>query len=183
MPPLARRLLIVFAAATAVAAVVITGLWMSGRFADHTSTTEDASATPPPAGSVSGPVDGSTAITVVEPGPAQPVATDAAPVTAGGAVDVVVTYADWDASSGVLEVSGFVSGAVEEDGTCRVTARSEGRTATAERVGIADATTTSCGTLVIPRSDVSPGTWDVVLSYESPTSSGRSTSNSVSVTA
>ena len=183
MPPRARRILLVVTAATAVAAVGLAGLWASGRLTDPTPAAGDTSATPPPAGSVSGPVDGSSAITVVEPGPGTAVATDPAPVTAGGTVDVVVTYADWQGSSGVLEVAGFVAGVVEEGGTCQVTARSQGRTARAETVGIADATTTSCGTLVIPRADVSPGTWDIVLSYESPTSSGASASTSVSVTA
>jgi hypothetical protein len=182
MAPVVRRLLIVATATTAVVATVIAGLWMSGRLGGSTPTEGDPAATPPPAGTVNRPVDGSSELTVVEPGPGQPVATDEAPGSTEGTVHVVLTYAGWDGATGVLEVAGFVSGVVEEDGTCRATARSEGRTATAKTVAIADATTTSCGTLVIPRAEVSRGTWDVVLSYESPTSNGQSSPTSVQVT-
>ena len=86
-----------------------------------------------------------------------------------------------DDPGGVLEVTGFVSGVIEDGGTCRLTAERGGRTATAEKPGLADATTTSCGTLQIRGADLSPGTWDVVLSYESARASGESAAASVAV--
>ena len=171
------------AATTVVVAGVVGGLWVSGyRLAGPDSGAEDSDTPPPPAGAVAGPVSGSDAIQLVEPGPGRAAATDEPPATAGGSVDVVVTHADWDDSGGMLEVAGFVSGVVEDGGTCRLTATSDRRTTTTETLGAADATTTSCGTLTIPRADLSPGTWDLVLSYESPRASGASASSSLSVT-
>jgi hypothetical protein len=181
MSPLLRRPLIAVAATTVVVAGVVGGLWVSGyRLAGPDSGTEDF-ATPPPAGAVAGWVGGSDAIQVIEPGPGRTAATDESPQTEGGSVDVVVTRADWDDTGGMLEVAGFVSGVVEDGGTCRLTATSSRRTATTETPAAADATTTSCGTLAIPRADLSPGTWDVVLSYESPRASGESAPASLSV--
>jgi hypothetical protein len=183
MSPLARRLLIAGIATTLVVAAVVAGLWLSGGgLADPGPEASESAAPPPPAGSAAGPVAGSEAIEVLEPGPVRSVATDEPPVTAGGSADVIVTHADWDGSSGMLEVAGFVSGVVEDGGTCRLTATSQGRTATTEAPGAADATTTSCGTLVIPRADLSSGTWVVVLGYESPQATGASAPASLSVT-
>src|SRR4051812_43209107 len=59
---------------------------------------------------------------VAEPTAGQVVATDPPPQTAGGSVDVVVTFAAWDAPAGVaavdgksgsVKVNGYVSGVVE----------------------------------------------------------------------
>lgn len=183
MFPLLRRMLLVLTAMAAVGGIVIAGLSVAGLgWADPGSTETDRSVAPPPAGSPAPPVDGSDAVRVVEPGPGAPVVTDEAPPTDGGAVQVVVTYADWNDSESVLEVTGFVSGVVEDGGTCRLTAQSQAATATVETSGIADASTTSCGTLMIPGADLAPGTWDVVLSYESSRASGESLAASVEVT-
>jgi hypothetical protein len=47
-----------------------------------------------------------------------------------------------------------------------------GATASAQSQGAADASTTSCGQLLVPASDLSPGTWAVDVTYSSP--SGKS---------
>jgi hypothetical protein len=92
-----------------------------------------------------------------------------------GDVAVVVTYAGWEPSEDAAEVSGFVAGVVEAGGTCRLELRSRGgRTAGVESEAQPDASTTVCGTLSVPRRELSEGTWTAVLSYESGTSSASS---------
>jgi hypothetical protein len=182
MSPLVRRLLIAVAATTLVVAAVLAGLWIAGGGLDDQTPTAGGAGPPPRGGRPGPPTGGSPGGAVVEPGPGQDVATDPAPVDTPGVATVFVTYAGWDASGGGLEVTGFVSGVVEDGGTCRLTATSGGRTAGQESPGVADATTTSCGTLVIPQAELSPGTWDVVLSYESSRVSGASAPTPVSVT-
>ena len=159
-------------AVVAVLAAVLAALWVTrtdpadsaaASAAPSTSTAPPAaeSARPNPAGSVAG---GDTEA-VVDP-PAEPDA---------GNVAVVVTYAGWEPSEDAAEVSGFVAGVVEAGGTCRLELRSRGgRTAGVETEAEPDASTTVCGTLSVPRQELSEGTWTAVLSYESATSSAAS---------
>jgi hypothetical protein len=44
-----------------------------------------------------------------------------------------------------------------------------------------DASTTSCGSIVVPMDRLGAGTWRVVLSYASPSSAGSSTPVDVTV--
>jgi hypothetical protein len=111
---------------------------------------------------------------VVEPTDGQSIATDGPAPTAGGEVAPLITQAGWATSGTVVEVSGFVSGVVEDGGTCLVTLTHGGDTVTASREGLADATTTACGVIELGDPDMSSGWWQAVLSYESKTSSGTS---------
>lgn len=99
------------------------------------------------------------------------VATDPAP-TVGPAADALlqITYAAWDATAGGVAVDGFVHSVVEETGTCTLTLTKDGVTATTSVPGARSASTTSCGGAIVPGSDLTPGTWTAVLTYESPTS-------------
>jgi len=178
-----RRLLIPVLAIALLAAVVLAGLWVArDRDSSETAAASAAPSTQPlsalPEAAATQP--GSQ---VLEPGPEQVVATDEAPVTTGGDVDVFVTYAGWDAGTGEVEVAGFVSGVIEDGGTCRLTAERNGATASAESPGMANASTTSCGSLLLSGDELGAGTWSVVLSYESATSAGSSSSTTVEVTA
>jgi hypothetical protein len=176
-----RRLLIPVVVIALLAAAILAGLWVT-RGQDSSETAADSAApSTQPLSALPGAATTQPGSQVLEPGPEQVVATDEAPVTTGGDVDVVVTYADWDAGADVIEVSGFVSGVVEDGGTCRLTAEGKGTTASAESTGMADASTTSCGSVLLPGDQLSAGTWKVVLSYESATSSGSSDPTTVAV--
>jgi hypothetical protein len=177
-----RKRLALAAAGVLVVAGVLGGLWLSGDRgqdrADGAATTGHAATTPdvalpvpssfptasagtttPAAGRSTDPVAVGTE--VLEPGPDAPVATDR-PATSAGRV-VVVTYADW--VDGGVEVDGYVSGSVEDGGTCRLTLTQGNQVRTAEGAGMADASTTSCGSLVVPGGGLPAGDWDAVLAY------------------
>lgn len=169
-----RPLLGGLAVALAVgAALVAVALWFRGEG------TEETSADPPaPTAVPSAPSDPQprplTADEVAEPTPGQLVATDERAPTSGGEVSVQITQAGWGTSGTAVEVSGFVSGVVEDGGTCRVTLTHDGETVTGENAGLADATTTVCGVIEVGDVEMSSGWWQAVLSYESATSTGTS---------
>lgn len=102
---------------------------------------------------------------------AEPEPVPAAPGAIG--VDVLVTYAEWNAADSVVEVGAYVA-AVENAGTCTLTLTSAGRTATATMSALPDAATMSCGGLVVPRAQLAAGTWSAVVGYASATSTGTS---------
>jgi hypothetical protein len=108
-----------------------------------------------------------TGTAAVSPPPANPddVATDAP-----HAIDanVQITYALADDSAGGVTVGGYVAGLIEDGGTCAMTLTLDGHSASAQSAGLADASTTSCGQLLVPFSELSPGTWAVDVTYSSP---------------
>lgn len=117
----------------------------------------------------------------VEPGPNQPVATDPPAPESGGAVQVVVTYADWDASGHQVEVAGYVSGVVEAGGTCTLTLVKGAEKVSSTAAAEPDASTMTCGSLDIPGAKVSAGQWRATMSYRSSTSHGESAPVDVTV--
>jgi hypothetical protein len=157
--------------AVAVVAVAAGAIWVATR-ADTdaepgaAATTTDAAATPTPR-----PL---TADEVPEPTPGQEIATDDPVPTSGGEVTPVITQAGWAPSGTAVEVSGFVQGVIEDGGTCRITLTHDGQSVTAEREGLADATTTACGSVELGDAEMDSGWWQAVLTYESSTSSGSS---------
>lgn len=94
---------------------------------------------------------------------------------------VAVSFAQWDDAGDALQAGGYVSPVVEDGGTCTLSLRKEQRTVEAGVTGVADATTTVCGGFSVPAADLSPGTWTVVLRYDSATTSGSSEPISVEV--
>jgi hypothetical protein len=169
-----RRLLLTVVGTLLVAGAVLAGLWVNDRTAFRQPAPQPAAVpaagTPGPAGRPDDP----GATEVLEPGPGQPVAMDDQPSPSGGNVDVHVTYASWVAEDGGLEVDGFISGVVEDGGVCRVSATRAGTTLTADGQGLGDASTTSCGAVLLRNPRLTEGEWSVVLSYTSPTSTGKS---------
>lgn len=79
----------------------------------------------------------------------------------------------WSDSAANPTVNGYVSGVVEDGGTCTLTLRNGNKVVTQSRQAVANATNTSCGQTAIPHS-ISPGAWQATLSYSSPTSQGTS---------
>ncbi|MBU5424017.1 hypothetical protein KQI48_15215 [Cellulomonas hominis] len=104
--------------------------------------------------------------------PADPPAS-AEPAPAGG-LSVVITFAE--VVQGALEVGSYVEGTIEDGGTCALSARSGSTTRDDDHEGVADATTTSCGTLSVPASS---GTWKVTVSYDSPSGRGQASTTVV----
>lgn len=91
-----------------------------------------------------------------------------------GSADVVLSSAYWDPAEAALLADGYVGSVVEEGGTCTLEVSREGSVVRATAEGLADATTTVCGGLALPGDELGPGTWSVVLRYESDGASGES---------
>jgi hypothetical protein len=105
---------------------------------------------PDPTGTVPG------AVAPAAPGPGDPRA----------AVEITIAFAGWEPGSSSVEVSGFVP-VVESDGTCRLVLTSGAREVAVERAATPDVSTTSCGWVTVPGTQLAPGTWSAVLSYTS----------------
>jgi hypothetical protein len=92
----------------------------------------------------------------------------------GGAVDVqvVTSFAGWDEVSGTVIAGGYVTGVVEDGGTCTLTLSRGGRDVVVETSGLADASTTACGGLEVAGSSLGGGRWSAVLSYRSGAAAG-----------
>ena len=120
--------------------------------------------------------------------PARPDPTDVATdppaeaVTTGSDVPVVVTYAGWEETSAAVEVGAHVTGLIEDGGTCTLTLTRDGVEVTASAAGMADASSTTCGSgFTVPGAELAGGTWSAVVSYESATASGSSEDVTVEV--
>jgi hypothetical protein len=109
-----------------------------------------------------------------EPG-TTPGATPTTPPAGDGrsVVDVVVSFAGWEAEVAAVEVSGFVP-VVESDGVCRLVLTSGTGEVAVEQPATPDASTTACGWMSVGRDQLAPGTWTAVLTYASGTSVGTS---------
>jgi hypothetical protein len=142
--------------------------------ADSDAARISAAATAPP-GTYGSPVDPSL------PMPSD-VATDT-PVSVGPAKDgrLLVTYSGWNSQAGAVEVGSYLPTVVEEDGTCTLTLTRGATSVAASVPGTPNVTSTSCGGLSVPGSEVSSGTWVAVVTYESPTSNGSSDAIEVQV--
>ena len=118
----------------------------------------------------------SVAPTPTPPGPQTPAAPGAGDERTE--VTVIVTFADWDAAAGVVEVGAYAA-ATGESGTCTLTMTQAARSAQATQPAVADVSTMSCGGLTLPRADLPSGEWSAVVAYES--SKSRGTSEAVQV--
>ena len=108
-----------------------------------------------------------TGTAAVSPPPADPadVATDTAkPASAS----LQITYSGTDEAGEGVAVGAYVAGLIEQGGTCTMTLTLDGDKASVTTDGLPDAQTTSCGQLVVPYSELSPGTWAVDVTYSSP---------------
>jgi hypothetical protein len=125
-----------------------------------------------------------TATASIGPGPddGRPVATDEPVVVTDREVPVSVTYFGWNADAHEVQVGGFVGGVVEQGGVCTLTLTKGADTVTGRTEALPDASTTSCGEVVVPGAEVSAGTWQAVLSYSSDGHSGTSESVDLEVT-
>jgi hypothetical protein len=128
-----------------------------------------------------GPVDpwmpqGTAAVSPPPEDPDEDLALDTfAPIDAA----VQITYSGPDEAAGGVVVGAYVAGLIEDGGRCAVTLSLDGTTAAAESDGTADASTTSCGQMLVPFDELSPGSWAVDVTYSSPSggpvAAGRTT--------
>lgn len=73
-----------------------------------------------------------------------------------------------------LEIGGFVPGVIEDGGKCLLRLEKQGKRVEASLDGKKDASSTSCSVFTVQSTQLSKGTWDIVLDYSSSTSSGTS---------
>ena len=162
---------LVMAAATAVCGSSAGASAVAGPpSANSASSAASVAATAAP-GTYGSPVDPSL------PNPTD-VATDTAAgaTTTGpsGAAEVVVTYSGWTDATAAVEFGAYVAGVAESGGRCVLTLTSASESARAEVPAEAESASTSCPNMLIPGSELSPGSWQAVVSYESPSVSGAS---------
>lgn len=73
-----------------------------------------------------------------------------------------------------VEVRAFVGNRIDTDGTCTITIAKGMTTVTRTKKATADATTTQCGSVDIPRSEFAEGgQWDVTVTYTSGGATGK----------
>lgn len=85
--------------------------------------------------------------------------------------DAVIVFASLDVDGANVSVSGYVSGVIENDGSCVYTFSNGVTDVQVESVGLADRAQTSCGTVQAPIGSFTRGSWTATLSYSSSTTS------------
>lgn len=93
--------------------------------------------------------------------------------TSKNRVNVTITAANQTSSS--YQIRALIE-AVADNGTCTLTLTSSGGQSIVRTAGVQPLSTTStCKGFDVPLSDLSPGTWNLLLSYDSPTLAGSAT--------
>lgn len=78
---------------------------------------------------------------------------------------IVVAAVDTDGLNAT--VSGFVTGFIEDGGSCEFLFSNNGTDVSAKSTGLADRMSTSCGAVSVPITDLHKGSWTVTLNYSS----------------
>lgn len=99
--------------------------------------------------------------------------TDPEPPAGTDSATVVITYADWEASTSSVEVGAYAA-LVDPAGSCTLTLTRDATTRVQTIDALADVSTMSCGGFQVGRADLTPGTWSAVVTYASSGSSGTS---------
>jgi hypothetical protein len=108
-------------------------------------------------------------------------AVTSAPAPSPREITVVLTYGGYTPDTDGVLAGGYADAVTENDGTCTLTLEQDGLTRSASQAATPDAATTSCGELTIPRTELSSGTWQATLSYQSPLAYGTSSSMPIEV--
>jgi hypothetical protein len=164
----------------AVAAVSVAAFVVGPRLGDDDAPPDSTAAQSSATGGTAPVADATSAPPFTIQDEPTEVATDASVELTGGEVDVVLTYAGFDDSTGTVQANGFAAGVLEDGGTCTLTLTRGDDEVTVRSTGVADATTTSCG-LLETGTGLAAGTWDAVLSYTSDDAEGTSPSMEVEV--
>lgn len=164
--PALRRLVV---AASVAGAVLLAGC--TGGTDRPTTDPTGAPASPVPTETASEPTDEPTAPAEPTADPTDPAAPAEPTQAPDGRTTVtpLITWAGAGTDPGTIEVAGFVPEVIETGGTCSATIPATGMTV--EAPAYADATSTSCGLLVLP---TAPAGQTIILSYSSDASTGTS---------
>lgn len=82
----------------------------------------------------------------------------------------------------VFEVRAYISNQYEDGGTCTAIFMKDGQTVRQTSTAFKDASTTQCGALDLARSRFPvAGDWQLTVEYSSPTSSGKTTTQTVTI--
>lgn len=100
------------------------------------------------------------------------------PKTSNSVKPIIIDAGFYD---GQVEVRSFISGTYEAGGTCSVKLTKAGQSIVKDSKSVKGATTTDCPPTIIPSSELSSGTWAVVVSYSSTTTQGSSDIKTVEV--
>jgi hypothetical protein len=106
--------------------------------------------------------------------PAVPTTTPAPAKPSTARVSPQLTYFGWNEAIGGVDAGGIITSIVESGGTCTLILTKDGTEVAASSEAIDNVTSTSCGEMVVPGGELSPGSWRTVLSYESDTAQGVS---------
>ncbi|MCI2148730.1 hypothetical protein [Bifidobacterium crudilactis] len=148
-----------------------TGVLTEGPGSDPSSSAESSKTSP--AGSDSNDPDD---------GVARDPASVSESTNAAGAKATADVRLSWvDVADGSLTANGWVSNIVQNNGQCTLSASKDGVVRQSSGNGLSSGTTTSCGTLTIPRDQLGTGTWTVTLSYASDQAAGASKAQSVKI--
>lgn len=114
--------------------------------------------------------------------PHQSVAASPAPTSSNGShLDVTVTFSGWNGTTRTVEVGGYVAGVIDSDAICTLTLTNGATTVRQAVAGVADVSSTSCGTVSVGRAQLRTGTWTAHLAYASRSGSGTSPDVSIEV--
>ena len=81
--------------------------------------------------------------------------------------EAFISVAGIDVDGAHLSVSGFVTGIIEDGGSCEFSVARNEVVHNLVGTGASNATSTSCGLVSAPVSELSPGTWVVTMTYVS----------------
>jgi flagellar basal body-associated protein FliL len=99
------------------------------------------------------------------------------PATPSENVTPVITIAEQYDNN--LEVSSYISGTIEDGGTCILTATQGSKKVTRQTTGVQNAQNTTCPTFIIPRAELPAGSWSLSVKYTSPTHTGTSQAKTI----
>lgn len=75
---------------------------------------------------------------------------------------------------GNIRINGFVQGVIEDNGSCEYTLTKDDKRVVQSRSSMINAQDTTCGQIIIDKTELSAGKWQTTLHYTSPTSEGTS---------
>ncbi len=94
--------------------------------------------------------------------------------------NVFITYAEQFNQN--INASGYISGIIEEGGTCTLTLTKGSHTITRSKPALPDAKHTTCPDFNIPRGDIpEAGTWKITIGYSSDTTNKVSASQDIEI--
>lgn len=148
----------------------------SARSSAGSISSPSASTAPSPSASTPSSTEPS-AVSSTTPAPKGP---GTVPAAKPAGVNVVTTFAGWNAMSRAVEVGGYAA-VVEPVGTCTLRLIHGDKVVTRKHAASADATTVACGGFSVPGSELTAGPWQAVLAYTSLTSAGEAAAVTVKV--